>query len=317
MPAPTTSIRLNSTTPAAPSGQQNVQFQSDGGTPLQQISAYMPLATDSASGAVIPDGTSITIDSSGVISASGGGGGGSTSVQFGAGSPLPASPAIVQGAVGGGYFSASIAFSSNVTAGNALIVVVHSVSGTPALSDSLGTSYTHIVSATTDGFDVFAGAAPSSGANTVSISGCQYPDAAIAEVSGMESPASVLDAYGEYSGTGSNSVSVTTTNGNDITLIFVANNGSTDSYTAGTGWTIAAQGTPFDNDCIGSAIPSTVGAQSYSWTIGNTAATHAIAVALKGNSTGQAGSEGDIYFDTTTSPLTGYAYHSGGWLKFQ
>ena len=43
MPAPTTALRFNSTTPAPPTGQQNVTFQSDGGTPQQQITAYDPV----------------------------------------------------------------------------------------------------------------------------------------------------------------------------------------------------------------------------------------------------------------------------------
>jgi hypothetical protein len=75
MAAPTTSDFLNQTTPAAPSGDQNVVFQTDGGTPSQQITAYPKRATASLFGTVKPDGTSITI-SGGVISASGGGGGG-------------------------------------------------------------------------------------------------------------------------------------------------------------------------------------------------------------------------------------------------
>ena len=51
MSAPTTSILLNKTTPAAPSGQQNVVFQSDGATPQQSISAYDQLMVgDTGSG---------------------------------------------------------------------------------------------------------------------------------------------------------------------------------------------------------------------------------------------------------------------------
>lgn len=45
MSAPTTSIFLNSTTPAPPTGKQNVVFQSDGATPEQSISAYVDAAT--------------------------------------------------------------------------------------------------------------------------------------------------------------------------------------------------------------------------------------------------------------------------------
>jgi hypothetical protein len=40
MPAPTTSEYWNQTTPAAPTGDQNVVIQSDGATPQQQLTAY-------------------------------------------------------------------------------------------------------------------------------------------------------------------------------------------------------------------------------------------------------------------------------------
>jgi hypothetical protein len=51
MSQPTTSLRFNATTPAAPSGQQNVKFQSDGGSIQQQITAYDPIMVgDSGSG---------------------------------------------------------------------------------------------------------------------------------------------------------------------------------------------------------------------------------------------------------------------------
>ena len=69
MANPTTSIFLNQTTPAATTGDQNVVFQSDGSTPLQSITAYPQKATSSLRGTVKPDGTTITVDGSGVISA--------------------------------------------------------------------------------------------------------------------------------------------------------------------------------------------------------------------------------------------------------
>ena len=51
MSAPTTAIKLSNTTPAAPTGQVNVQFQSDGGSPQQSVSASVPiLVGDTGSG---------------------------------------------------------------------------------------------------------------------------------------------------------------------------------------------------------------------------------------------------------------------------
>lgn len=53
MSLPTTSINLNKTTPAPPTGKQNVVFQSDGGTPQQAVTAYDPaFVGDTGSGGV-------------------------------------------------------------------------------------------------------------------------------------------------------------------------------------------------------------------------------------------------------------------------
>jgi len=51
MPNPTTAIFLNKTTPAAPSGQQNIAFASDNATPQQSITASDPVMVgDTGSG---------------------------------------------------------------------------------------------------------------------------------------------------------------------------------------------------------------------------------------------------------------------------
>ena len=73
MSQPTTAIGFSPTVPAAPSGDQNVVPQSDNGAPLQKISYYPQKATASLRGTVKPDGTSIIVDGSGVISATGAG----------------------------------------------------------------------------------------------------------------------------------------------------------------------------------------------------------------------------------------------------
>lgn len=71
MSQPTTAIQLNKTTPAPPSGQQNVVFQSDGGVPQQKISASMPVATDSLAGTVYPDGATCEVDGTGKLTVTG------------------------------------------------------------------------------------------------------------------------------------------------------------------------------------------------------------------------------------------------------
>jgi hypothetical protein len=71
MSQPTTGILLNSTAPSPPAGNQNVKPQSDGATPQQSITLYPQKATASLLGVVKPDGTTITVDGSGMISAAG------------------------------------------------------------------------------------------------------------------------------------------------------------------------------------------------------------------------------------------------------
>lgn len=78
MPQPTTAIFLNKTTPAPPSGQQNIVFQTDGGTPQQKVTGVVPLATDSLAGAVKPDGITCQVDGTGKLTVNGGVGGAST-----------------------------------------------------------------------------------------------------------------------------------------------------------------------------------------------------------------------------------------------
>jgi hypothetical protein len=53
MSTPTTGIKFNKTTPAAPTGLQNVVFQSDNGIPQQQVTAYDPVMVgDTGAGGV-------------------------------------------------------------------------------------------------------------------------------------------------------------------------------------------------------------------------------------------------------------------------
>jgi hypothetical protein len=65
---PTTGIRLNSTNPPAPDGNQNVKPQSDGLVPLQSVTFYPQPATDALLGVVKPDGTTILVGPDGTLS---------------------------------------------------------------------------------------------------------------------------------------------------------------------------------------------------------------------------------------------------------
>jgi hypothetical protein len=85
---------------AAPTGNQDVKPQSDGGTPQANVSFYPQVATDSLLGVVKADGTTITIED-GVIS-------GVPGALHNSDGP-PATPAFVQAPSGGGD---SLAFST-------------------------------------------------------------------------------------------------------------------------------------------------------------------------------------------------------------
>jgi hypothetical protein len=90
MSQPTTAIKLNSTTPAAPSGQQNVVFVSDNGTPQQQVTASVPiLVGDTGSGGTVglvpapPAGSAAAgmfLSASGSFAVPAGGGGGGSGI---------------------------------------------------------------------------------------------------------------------------------------------------------------------------------------------------------------------------------------------
>jgi hypothetical protein len=69
MSNPTGGLLLNSVTPAAPTGNQNAKPQSDNASPMQSITWYPQQATASLLGVVVPDGSTITVDGTGKISA--------------------------------------------------------------------------------------------------------------------------------------------------------------------------------------------------------------------------------------------------------
>jgi hypothetical protein len=72
MPTPSQALAFGTTNPnvpAAPTGDQNATFQGNQDGPLLYVSAYPQKATASLRGTVKPDGTTITVDGTGTISA--------------------------------------------------------------------------------------------------------------------------------------------------------------------------------------------------------------------------------------------------------
>lgn len=254
MPPPTTGLYLNQTVPAVPSGNQAIVFQSDGATPEQSSTGYPQIATDTLLGVVKPDGTSITIDGTGTISADLGeifGGGGST-------------PAFVQGATNWVTSSLTIskAFVADNVAGSCLIVDVVIVEGfggadTYDLSDSQGNTYTAVIDQEQNNIRAITYVALdcAAGANTVTltcVSGSINPNLLLAlhEYSNVVT-ASALDATGFAQAATSTGLPITpslvTTVAGDLLHLFSACE-DTATLTNSGGWTsresyLAAGGT--------------------------------------------------------------------------
>lgn len=242
-------INLNNSTPAAPSAAVNVAWQkgaSSGtdpasGLPIYPTSANLPAATMSELGVVKPDGTSITIDATGKISAPGGGGGGGGSltapVVLPTGAPTNVglsieatsgtnpTPAFVQGAVSNNTSAASytLAFASNNTAGNAIIVVVYEISygsEQPTVTDNNGNSYSFVVSSGVQGLYAFVAFNIAAGPNTVTVT---FPFSVTGEIA-IHEYSGIGDAVDGSSGGGgawgaattTPTGSITTTNADDL-----------------------------------------------------------------------------------------------------
>ena len=142
----------------------------------------------------------------------------------------------------------SPAFSGNVTAGNMLVVVVRAgaftPSSTPTVSDSRGTVYALAAATTSTNQDpklwLFHGLAPSTGANTVSVT---FPDdRGYRWVYALEySGAHGLDvAHGKHTSPGSTSLvsNAFSTVAAESLVLLAASQNNFGTYTAGTSFTL-------------------------------------------------------------------------------
>jgi len=149
--------------------------------------------------------------------------------------------------------STALAFSSNNTLGNTIVVAVswNTVSSlTPTCSDSQGNTYSAIVLETDDPDNSQSGICYATnikaGANTVTVTfgaSVTYRALAIQEYSGIATT-SPVDTYATYAATGTtatnaytSTTAATTTSGDLIFGYFVDETGSTATATAGTGFT--------------------------------------------------------------------------------
>jgi len=282
--------------------------------------SVLPVATTSTLGVVKPDGSTITI-SAGVISSSGGGGG--TTPVFGYGNPLGAStPVVVQskgtGGVGGGG-STSLTFASNCSAGNVVFFLYNSgnASPSPSVTDTLGTVYTQLVNFnngnSTYNLALFAGVLTASGANTLTYTDDRAMGQAY-EVSGVTT--TIDNALTSTSGT-TLTLSVTPNYVNDFLLTFLTTEYDTSSsQSLSSPWSANSSGnsTQYYNVMNTSyQVAGAIAAYPLTWTVTDGDTSNAGLVSFKAASTPVSGTQGQLYFQTSTTPYTEWVYNSGTW----
>lgn len=215
-----------------------------------------------------------------------------------------AAPAFVQVATndpGGTVTSLAKAFTTNNTAGNAIIVTIgwDVTVGNPTCSDSQGNVYSSVVFTTNTTDKQAIGECHAlnikAGANTVTVTwpaAFQFRGIAISEYSGIASSYAVDGmTFNQNDGTGSwASNSTTTTVNGDLVLGLFAdtNGGSGGSVTAGSGYTRRAVTSGGGNVMIEDRVQTTAAAISAAATAGGTSNYAAMIIAFKpsGSSTG-------------------------------
>jgi hypothetical protein len=290
-------------------GQTQPAFTDISGTATP---AQLPVATGTTLGIVKPDGTTITITSGVITSVSSGGGG---TVLFGSGPPS-SGPEVVQSTSAGGY---SLPFALPVTSGNLLLVAYKSESAITGvtISDTLGTPYTLVasISGQPNNMNIYAGIAPASGANTVTIGGApnNFDRLALMEAFGVG--ATVDATANSYNGSSPYSLPITTTNATDFIFAAVAGYHNVNVFTFSAPFTLNSQSNGADANAIGHYITSAAGTFTLTVTLTAGAADNqpAILVAFKTAVTPPA--QGTFYFDTSTTPYTGYVFNFGWELQ--
>jgi hypothetical protein len=227
---------------------------------------------------------------------------------FGTGNPFGVnSPTVVNRVVGGNTWTA--------TTGNKVIVWWNSWdnndSTLPTISDTLGTSYGAPVATYNNGDGhgyrkIWMGTLTSSGTNAVAITGgVSHQDWNVIEVTATTS---TTDGWNH--GT-SLTQSLTTTVTNDLVLSLYQEGGSTCPTVSG-GWSFTCyRDNGWNSAAFATQVTTTATSYSVTWT-GSTP-NYVDVLAFKASSTPVTGIEGQLYFDTSTSPYTQYIYHTSAW----
>jgi hypothetical protein len=231
---------------------------------------------------------------------------------FGSANPLGTStPSIVQS---GSSASGSFTSSSSVTSGNLVVIVYRENAGVAptALSDSLGTTFTLLTS--TSAAYVYTGRASSSGIDTVTATGGNFQSLLFIEASNLSS---TLDTSPTTGAGNPVTISTTTTVANDLVLSFWTDVYGMSCPSVSSGWTSVGCQRPgtYFTESIEYQIAPTATAYSITWTPGNSGT--ASIFSIKASSTPVSGTQGQLYFETGTSPYTEWVYNSNAWQEVQ
>ena len=231
---------------------------------------------------------------------------------FGTGNPFGVgTPTIVNHVAGSNTFSA--------TSGNRIFVFWKNWNANdntqPTAGDTLGTVYTLTTSyaaAGSYGYTyVFSGVLTGSGSNSITMTGAPTHSAYTV----FETTQTSTTVDGSWVATTSLTPSITTTVANDLVVAtWLGGGGACPSVPSG-GWVGDCYR---DNGWVTlepvALAATTAGAYTLTWGSNDVGQ---LMVALKADSTPVAGTEGQIYYDTTTTPYTAYVYHTGAWVLVQ
>lgn len=252
--------------------------------------------------------------------------GGGITVQFGTANPNGVNtPTLVQSANSASSSNTlTVTTSSAVTGGNLLVVVVCTGSSNSlTASDTLGTTYTLIKSMPNYGgteLYLWAGIAPAGGSNTVSVSGLTsspYSDIGVAEFTVSTTTLDGVVQSTTSGGSPTTTLTTTTSVINDLLIAVVGSQSGGGTVTMTSGWTKIFSSTSYYQLSLGYQIASSTGSYSNQWTLTSGGNNNSILAALKATSTPVSGATGDLYFQTSALPYTGFVYNSGQWNQIQ
>jgi hypothetical protein len=97
--------------------------------------------------------------------------------------------------------------------------------------------------------------------------------------------------------------------------VLLDNDSSSSASTIGGSWT--ANGVVHDRQNINAAYQAATTATSYSgtWTVATSS--YAYIISIEASSTPVSGTQGQVYYQTSTTPYTAFVYNSSSWNQVQ